>query len=448
MEDLITPKDEHSPEEKFSISKKFYTFIKHKKTDSTGIKTLKKNGPTATDSEQKADLLNKHFFSVFSQQISMKLSTLCKYFTNLSPRQENDMPEIQVTERGVFKLLQALNISKAAGPDGIRPRVLKELSSELAPIFTLLFQASIHQQSLPDIWKHANVNTIYKKGDKTNPSNYRPVSLTCILCKLLEHIICSSLMQHLTRHNILYPLQHGFREKRSCESQLIEFVHDIAFNMQKGHQNGVVVMDFAKAFDKVAHNRLFYKLSSYGKYCHLKGNTLCWIGSFLYGISQKVVLEGQSSLSAPVLSGVPQGSVLGPVLFLIYINDLPEYVSNSTVRLLADDTLLYLTIHNSSDCIKLQEDINNLERWKSDWQMSFHPDKCEVIHITTKKKPIIQKYTLHGHTLSLVSRIKYLGVNITQDLKWNSHINSVSSKANQTLGFLKRNLKINSQPIK
>ena len=121
-------------------------------------------------------------------------------------------------------------------------------------------------------------------------------------------------------------------------------------------------MDLAKAFDKVAHNRLLYKLSSYG----VKGNTLGWIGSFLSGTSQKIVLEGKSS-SVPVLSGVPQGSVLGHVLFLIYINDLAEYVSNSTVRLFADDSLLYLTIHNSSDCDRFQEDINNIERWESDW---------------------------------------------------------------------------------
>ena len=173
-----------------------------------------------------------------------------------------------------------------------------------------------------------------------------------------------------------------------------------------------------------------------------------WIGSFLSGRSQKVVLEGKSSSSVPVLSGVPQGSVLGPVLFLIYINDLPEYVSNSTVRLFAADTLLYLTIHNFSDCDKLQEDLNNLERWESDWQMSFHPEKCEVIHITTKKTPILHSYSLHGHILSSVPQIKYLGVHISQDLKWNSHINSTSSKANQTLGFLKRNLRINSSTVK
>ena len=173
---------------------------------------------------------------------------------------------------------------------------------------------------------------------------------------------------------------------------MIEFIHDIAFNMQAGVQNDVEVIDFAYAFDKVAHNRLVYKLSSYG----VKGNTLGWIGSFLSGRSQQVVLEGKSSSSAPVLSDVPQGSVSGPVLFLIYINYLPQYVSNSTVRLFADDTLMYVTIHNSSYCIKLQEGLNNLERLESDWQMSVHPEKCEVIHINTKKKPILHNYTLHS----------------------------------------------------
>ena len=170
----------------------------------------------------------------------MKLSALCEYFINLFQDKETDIPEIQVTEKGVLKLLQDFNISKAAGPGDLRPRVLKELSAELNwPLsLTLLFQASLHQQSHPDIWKHANVNPIYKKGNTTNPSNYRSVSLTCtcISCKLLAPIICSSPMQHLTKHNILYPLQHGFRDKRSCETQLKEFVHDKAFNLQAGVQ--------------------------------------------------------------------------------------------------------------------------------------------------------------------------------------------------------------------
>ena len=193
-----------------------------------------------------------------------------------------DYIEDLITLKGEHSLEEKFSISKNSGPGGIRPRVLKELSSELAPILTLLFKASLHQQSLPDIWKRTSVSPIYKKGDKTNPSNYRPVSLTCISCKLIKHII--NLNQHLKRNNILYPLQHVFQEKHSCETQLIVFVHDITFNMQEGIQNDVVVMDFAKAFDKVAHNRLLYKLSSYG----IKGNTLGWIGSFLPGRSQKV----------------------------------------------------------------------------------------------------------------------------------------------------------------
>ena len=144
-----------------------------------------------------------------------------------------------------------------------------------------------------------------------------------------------------------------------------------------------------------------------------------------------------------MLSGVPQGSALGPPLFLIFINNL-QYVSSSTAHLFADDTLVYLTIHNSPDCVKLQEDLNNLHRWESDCKMSFHPKKCDVIHLTTKKEPILHNYTLHDHTLSSVPQIKYLGVHISHDLKWNAHTNSISSKTNQTLGFLKRNLSINS----
>ena len=173
-----------------------------------------------------------------------------------------------------------------------------------------------------------------KKGQKYDPANYRPISLTCITSKLMEHIICSSVMSFATANNIFYALQHGFRSKRSCESQLLEFIQDVSTNMQNGLQTDVCVLDFSKAFDKIGHTRLIEKLKWYG----ITGSTNNWIKSFLSNRTQAVVLDGVSSSSIHVSSGVPQGSVLGPCLFLFYINDIAQD-PHSTTRLFADDDL-------------------------------------------------------------------------------------------------------------
>ena len=166
--------------------------------------------------------------------------------------------------------------------------------------------------------KQANVSPIFKKGERYNPANYRPVSLTCICSKILEHIITKHLRLHLYKYNILYDLQHGFRNKRSTETQLIAFTQDILKNLQAGKQTDVIIMDFAKAFDKVSHSRWAIKMKSYV----ITGPICNWIEDFLEGRSQRVVCKGEHSQWASVLSGVPQGSVISPVLFLIYINDL------------------------------------------------------------------------------------------------------------------------------
>ena len=163
----------------------------------------------------------------------------------------------------------------------------------------------------------------------------------------------SQLVKHFTTNNILYDLQHGFREKRSCETQLIMLVDELANNIQQGRQTDLIVLDFSKAFDKVSHEKLAYNLFHYG----VQGKTLAWIKGFLADRSQRVVLDGVSSSSIPVTSGVPQGSVLGPVLFLAYINDLPEQVT-SQVRLFADDTVVYITIHKHTDSQILQDDLH------------------------------------------------------------------------------------------
>ena len=312
----------------------------------------------------------------------------------------------------------------------------------MTPIFTVLFQASLDQGIIPADWKSANVVPVFKKGDRAKPENYRPVSLTSIVCKTLEHIVCSSIHRHLDQHNILCDAQHGFRKKRSCTSQLLLTIQDLAKGMDMGDQTDVILLDLSKAFDKVPHGRLMYKVNYYG----IRGNTHTWIQSLLSNRSQKVQLEGSSSHTSPVLSGVPQGSVVGPLLFLLLINDLPEYVSSKTsVRLFADDCVMYRKVATEEDTKALQKDLDALQNWESDWLMQFHPQKCQVMHISTtsRKKEAIQnsKYHIHGIPLVEAEKAKYLGLNLHKNLKWNHHLDAITKKANSTSSFLQRNIR-------
>ena len=255
------------------------------------------------------------------------------------------MGEITVDTKGVLKLLNGLKVRKAPGPDDLSARVLKECGSEIAPILAFIYNESLAQGTELDDWRQANLAPVYKKGEKYDAANNRPVLLTCISCKTLEHIIVSNINKHLSLENILGDCQHGFRSQRSCETQLVQFFHDMVSNLDRalnrGHrQLDVIIMDFAKAFDKVPHKRLLYKLHYY----RIR-STHKWIASWLSERYQKVVLDGQASDPVPVLSGVPQGSVLGPVLFLIFINGLPDNI-RSSVRLFADDCVLYRNIHS------------------------------------------------------------------------------------------------------
>ena len=202
-------------------------------------------------------------------------------------------------------------------------------------------------------------------------------------------------------------------------------------------QTDVIIMDFAKAFDKVPHRRLLYKLGYYG----IRGSTHKWISSWLSERSQKVVLDGQASDPVPVLSGVPQGSVLGPVLFLIFINDLPDNF-RSSVRLFADDCVLYRNIKSPIDCQILQDDLNSLSQWETDWQMKFNVAKCHSMRVTRHlpDKQILFDYTLHQQKLEQVQSAKYLGLTITNNLDWGQHVSEISCKATGTVGFLQRGL--------
>ena len=202
-------------------------------------------------------------------------------------------------------------------------------------------------------------------------------------------------------------------------------------------------MDFSKAFDKVSHGLLIHKLSHYG----IRGNVNNWIASFLTDRTQAVVLDGETSSYVSVESGVPQGSVLGPCLFLFYINDMPDGLT-ATVRLFADDTIVYLTVKSEADTGLLQADLDKLGVWERKWKMEFHPGKCNVLTTSRKANPTYHQYTLHGHVLECVQSAKYLGCQITSDMRWSNHISNICGKANKTLGFLRRNVNINSTSVK
>ena len=435
VESLITPMETEG--EVHPSLKRFWTFVKHSRSDTVGISSLDVNGQEVSAPDQIANALNGQFQSVFSSETQVQQGLL----PPTSPHPT--MPDINISESGVLKLLLNLKIHKAAGPDAIRPRILKELAPTIAPILTVIYKRSYQTGQVPDDWKAAYVTPIFKKGKRSEASNYRPISLTCVACKIMEHILVSGIMKHANENQILYKLQCGFRERRSCETQLIELVHDLASNMQGGGQTDLVIMDFSKAFDKVGHKRLIKKIDYYG----IRGKTRDWIEAFLSNRTQRVVVKGGQSDEVNVQSGVPQGSVLGPCLFLLYINDLPDQLS-STVRLFADDTLLYLAVQTQGDADTLQRDLHTLEEWERKWLMEFNTDKCQVLRVSRKRNPVIHNYTLHGKVLEAVETAKYLGVSLTSDLRWNSHITNITNKGNRTLGFLRRNLRIKSPSLK
>ena len=411
----------------------FYRYIYSQKKDTQGIPPLKKrNGSGIAQSEfEKAEEFNGQFSDVFTKSEYKQVP--------LMDRSAPFMHDIVVTKGGVTKLLKGLNPSKALGPDELHPRVLKELAIELGPVFAHLFglfQQSIDTGEIPKEWSLANICPLFKKGDRSLARNYRPVSLTCIPCKLLEHIVCSNIMAHLDEHELLLDRQHAFRKWHSCETQLTTVINDWAKILDKKGQVDTFILDFEKAFDTPPHELLKNKLFSYG----IGGTTLNWINAFLCFKQQRVVVNGIKSDWAPVVSGVPQGTVLGPLLFSLYINDISADIE-SEIRLFADDCVCYREIKNEEDTLKLQRDIDRLGSWARKWGMRFQPVKCNMMQLTNKRSSKIQaNYTLEGTVLENVESIKYLGVTITNDLKWNTHISNVCTKANRTLGFLRRNL--------
>lgn len=373
------------------------------------------------------------FKSVFTMDDGYTPPVLNHAPDTVTPSQAN----IDICEQGVLAILRSLNHRKGTGPDNLGPALLKFMAEYIAPILTLIFRHSINTGCVPKDWKCATVVPVHKKGDRQAPLNYRPISLTSVSSKLLEHIIAHEIRQFLDTHDILSECQHGFRQKHSCESQLIHTVSDLTGFHNNSTQVDVLVLDFSKAFDTVSHQKLIHKLKSYG----LNPNLVAWIQDWLSCRTFSVLVNGCLSPPTRVTSGVPQGSVLGPLLFLLYINDLPEVLNcpETSIRLFADDAILYRPITNVSDCLALQDQLTRVTVWAGTWQLQFNVNKCT----STSMCPTNTDFTYsHGAApLRATDSFIYLGVCVCSSLSFNNHINNTIRKANSTLFMLMRALK-------
>lgn len=409
-----------------SEPKLFWKYVKSQTKTKDKISDLMKEDGTLTSSnKEKAEILNTFFSSVFTRESLINVPTL--------PDRSFDkmLSEFEITEETVYNKLKKLNVTKSPGPDGFHNKLLFEIKNHIIKPLTVLFNKSLNTGQVPKQWKSAYVAPIFKKGDKKKAENYRPVSLTCVICKLLESIVKDHLMSHMEENSLFSVHQFGFRSGHSCVTQLLSIFEEWSKALDNHEKIDVIYLDFRKAFDTVPHQRLANKLFSYG----IRGKVLEWIRHFLSDRKQRVVIDNQESNWADVMSGIPQGSVLGPTLFLVFINDLPDIVNN-LMKIFADDTKIYSTVRSDEDCIKLQEDLNNLLDWSNTWDLKFNSGKCKSMHIGRNNEN--HKYHMSDTEILQVDSECDLGIIFQKDLKFTEQVRKCVNKANSMLGIIKR----------
>ncbi|CAH8556906.1 unnamed protein product, partial [Dicrocoelium dendriticum] len=406
--------------------KRFFAYLKRRSNVGSSIPVLLgSDGATATTDHEKACLLSAQYAGTFVQDEQLPHLDLA-----MTVPQDSCLTHVTISEAKVLHLLQALNPANSAGMDDIHPKLLYELASELCGPVTRLFQLSLRSCSFPKDWKDAIVCPIFKKGDK-HLANYRPVSLTSVLVKVLEKLVSDVLEDHLREYGLLSPLQHGFRKGHSCMTNLLVARECWADALDRGHAVDVVFIDFSKAFDTVSHSLLSLKLRSYG----ISGGVLKWITTFLEGREMCVRVGSSLSFRQSVLSGVPQGSVLGPLLFSLYVNELPELLEVPSL-MFADDLKFWHIVSDFDGPQTLQRALDKLWDWAALWQLPINYAKCSILRVGPNSPQT--RYFLGGNELHHVTQLVDLGVTLSSELKSSENWRKATCKGFRMLWMIRR----------
>ena len=397
------------------------------------------NGPEVLSSSvDKSNLFAKNFSS------NSNLDDLGHPLPDYPSKTDSSLSNFTVSAKEVASLISGLDSTKATGPDNIPVMVLKNISPELSPILAKLFNKCLKKKCFPSSWKISSVCPVFKNsGDRSSPSQYRPISLLSVMSKLFESVINKRVTQHLTKNNLLCDEQYGFRSSRSTADVLTVITHRVSQALDEGFMTRAVALDISKAFDKVWHKGLILKLSRNG----ISGNVLGIIESFLSNRSLNVVINGQTSKAHSINAGVPQGSLLGPTLFLLFINDLPNHIIRSLVSVYADDTTLYgRTSKDQNDeslASDLSSDLDIIQKWGKEWLVTFNASKTKLLSFHHHRNPPVLNSVEMSDTILSESPCfdRLLGLKITPDLKWNDYIGEVAKTAGMMVGSLSRSRK-------
>ena len=413
-------------------SKYFFSYAKKKRKVKSNVGPIldKSTNTMTTNPKLMAELLADQYDSVFSVP-STNVPT-----TSVSQEDVNTITDIAVSCEEIVDAIKELRPSAASGPDGFPAILLTNCHEQLAKPLATLWQSSINNTTIPSKLKFSIIPPIHKGGSKSNPANYRPVALTSHIIKIFEKILRNKLAGFLDQNNLMNENQHGFRPGRSCLTQLLSHHDNIISLLEQGNNVDVVYLDFAKAFDKVDHRIVLAKAFNFG----IRGKLLSWIKEFLSNRTQSVIVNGTLSSPRPVISGVPQGSVIGPLIFLILISDIDKNTLHSKIASFADDTRATNGIKCENDAVNLQEDLFHIYQWSVTNNMQFNDLKFELLRYG-KDAELKLSTAYISPSFNLIEEkpnVKDLGVTLSSDATFKTHINNIVESAKNMASWILR----------